>query len=187
MALVSDPSLEGFNSFVSVDEADAYFEGVYFGDSKKWSDFTDDVDKEALLITATRRLSSLPWKGTPYGSLAFPRNFSSEYGWKPHPHMAPVPVSGWPFPEVEGEPEDYVPGWLKQATCEMALWIWTEGDRPATDAEFGMLKSQKIGPLSYEYRDGTFGVSPSVFAILKSLGSNYIDLGVGPRSMSMVY
>lgn len=196
MALVSDPSLEGFNSFVSVAEADEYFSGVYFGSSKKWSDFIDETEKEALLITATRRLNSLPWAGSTYSdsqALAFPRNFAArgEYGYSYFPNVAPVPVTGWiPVGDADDEviPETFIPVWLKQAVYETAFWIWAEDERPATDAEFSMLKSMKIGPLDYAFRDSSGStLAPAVVAILNGLGPTVIDMGTGARSMRMVY
>lgn len=176
MALVSDPSLEGFNSFASVAEADDYFTGVYFGSGKKWSDISDEDEKAALLMTATRKLNSLPWGGTAYADdqlLAFPRTFhynSAEYGYGP--------AVGGASPEI--------PRWLKQATFDMAHWLMTEDDRPATEAEFVMLKGMKIGPLDYQFRDGMLGMPPSVSALLTSLGSHIIDMGTGPRTKRMV-
>lgn len=177
MALVSDPSLEGFNSFSSVEDADEYFTGVYFGSARKWSDITDVAEKEALLITATRKLNSLPWGGNPFSDeqpLAFPRSFlnpSAEYGY------------GW---VSTGEFGPALPNWLKNATYEMARWIMSEEDRPATDAEFSMLKSMKVGPLNYEFRDGLLGLPPGVSGLLSTLGTHIIDLGTGPRSKRMV-
>jgi hypothetical protein len=191
MALVSDPAAEGFNSYVSVDEATAYFGTFYFGSSQTWDDVADH--QEALLITATRRLNTLPWNGTPFSDtqlLAFPRTFyTGEYGYSDYPNVAPVPISGWiPVAEVEEvDASIYIPFWLKQATCEMAYWIWTEGERPFSDVEFAQLKSQKVGPLSYEARDSALNMSPTVYALLSSLGPMYITLGTSARSMSMVY
>lgn len=180
MALVSTPSLEGFNSFVSVEEADEYFSGVYFGSGKKWSSITDDDEKAALLITASRKLSMLPWGGSTFTdgqSLAFPRVFNSavaaEYG---------IPMKQQTYTEDDME----LPTWLKQATFEMAHWLMTEDDRPATDAEFSMLKGMKIGPLDYTFRDNALGLPPSVSALLSTLGSHIIDFGSGPRTKYMV-
>lgn len=193
MALVSDPSAEGFNSYASVDEADEYFSSVYFGEVKKWSSFSD-ADKEALLITSTRRLSDLPWLGAPVSAsqtLAFPRVFDNwEYGYSYFPNVSPVPVSGWiPLTLLEDapDPSTFIPVWLKRATFEMALWIWTEDDRPATASEFAMLKSMKVGPLDYAFRDRALDVSPAVLAILTGLGPAYITLSTGPQSLTMVY
>lgn len=166
MALVSDPSLEGYNSFVSVEEADEYFSGTFFGSGKKWTDFEDEEVKSALLITATRRLNSLPWGGRPLSdtqSLSFPR----AYG-------AYTPTIG------------IIPQWLKSATCEMARWLWEEEDRPATESEFAMLKSMKVGPLDFQFRDNMGALPPVVASILKGAGPHVIDLSTGPRTKQMV-
>lgn len=175
MAIQSDPTLAGFNCFVSLAEANTYFENVFFGDSASWADQADK--QESLLVTATRRLNSLTWGGYPLTatqSLAFPRNFASayEYGYSPSTTVPAV-----------------IPQWLKDATCEMALWFWTESDRPATDAEFGMLKSVKLGPVDYAFRDVKAGgnLPESVAAILRAQGALIIDLRTGARSASMVF
>jgi hypothetical protein len=234
MALVSDPTQDGFNSYVSVTEADAYYAGTYFGDSEDWATFSPDK-KERLLITATRKISALDWGGTPAEAgqpLPFPRTYTGaevvfgnrdsaytrEYGYSYYPNVAPVPITGWtPTPQGwvsdEGEVIDQagdaplttansqlneagaeaemvlrgaqdttaaeIPEWLKASTMEWAMWLWTEGDRPATDAEYAMLKSQKIGPLDYQYRDLTgkaIFVPPSVAAILGQQGAWVIDM-----------
>ena len=182
MALVSDPSLDGFNSFVSVDEASDYFAGSYFGSGKSWDDVSDY--QEALLITATRKLNSLLWAGSPVSDaqvLAFPRSFSSgEYGYSYFPNVAPMPINGW-IPvgtEIdEVDPATFIPMWLKRATYEMAHWLWSEEDRPVTDIELSYLKSQKVGPLDQVFKDGVKPFPPEVLAILGSLGSAVIDLG----------
>lgn len=195
MAIQSDPTLVGFNCFASQLEADAYFEGVYFGDSASWLEQADK--QESLLVTATRRLNSLTWGGYPLSqsqSLAFPRYFgsSAEYGYSYFPNVAPVPIQGW-IPVGSGlsasNPAQAIPKWLKDATCEMALWLWTESDRPATDAEFGMLKSVKLGPVDYAFRDVKAGgnLPNSVAQILRAQGAMIIDLRVGTRSASMVF
>lgn len=189
MALVSDPSLDGFNSYVSVEEAEEYFAGTYFGGSRKWSDL-EPAEQEAVLISATRRINGLPWNGKPADVgqfMAFPRIF--EYGYSRVPNVAPVPVTGWvPVGGTGVDDEaEALPTWLKEATFEMAFWLWTEDERPATDAEFAMLKSSKIGPLDYQFRDSMGSIPPNVLAILTGLGPAVIDLSTGPRSMRMVF
>lgn len=166
MALVHNPSLDGYNSFVSIEDATAYFAGTYFGSSKKWSEY--DIDEQAsLLITATRRLNALSWGGSPYSgtqSLAFPRSFQDpdEYGYGP---------------AVSGEDEaTYIPSWLKEATCEMAFWIMTEEDRPFSDIEAAMLQHEKTGPLDQTLRATYISFPPAVASILSAQGSWVIDL-----------
>ena len=179
MALVSNPSLDGFNSFVSIEEADSHFEGVYFGPAgNRWAALKDEAIKSSLLITAARKLSSLPWGGSPFfehQSLAFPRSFtrySAEYGYRPTPS--------------NGQLDFNHPTWLKQATFEMVHWMLTEDERPATDAEFSMLKGMKIGPLDYQFRDTAMDMPPAVAAILSNLGPDVIDFGNGgPKPMRM--
>jgi hypothetical protein len=186
MAIQSDPSLEGFNSFASQEEADAYYAGFYFGDHQSWEDVEDN--QERLLITAFRKLIALPWGGRPYDAsqtMAFPRYFiyDDEYGWNTFDSQSPV--GGDPAPEPPPVPVS--PEWLKAAQLEWAFWMWTEGDRPATDAEFAQLKASKVGPLDYTFRDNTkySNLPPSVLAILQAQGDFIIDLSTGPRSMGI--
>lgn len=167
MALVYDPSLNGFNSYVSVEDATIYFQGTYFGSSKKWTDYADE-DQESLLITATRKLNALSWGGTPYSDsqlLAFPRSWEdpTEYGYGP---SVPSDV----------DEEFYIPQWLKDATCEYALWIMTEEDRPFSDIEAAMLQQEKVGPLDQTLRATFISFPPAVAAILGSLPGWMIDL-----------
>jgi hypothetical protein len=60
MALVSDPSLAGFNSFSSVAAADAYHATRLHNTS--WTGALT-ATKEAALIWATRNFDSLQWRG----------------------------------------------------------------------------------------------------------------------------
>jgi len=175
MALVSDPTEEGYNSFASLDEATAYFGETYWKNGKNpWTAFNPD-EQEALLITASRRLSALPWLGVPLVDaqlLAFPRSYTSyEYGG---------------VTEVGTEAN---PSWLISATAEMARWTWEESTRPLGDFDLSAIKSVSIdGAISVTFRDGVSAILPSaVMALLKTAGSAYIDLSTGPRSMTMVY
>lgn len=195
MAIQSDPTVTGFNCFVSASEADNYFASSYFGDSASWDDQADS--QEALLISATRRLSSLRWGGTPAvtgQALAFPRQFSviGEYGYSYYPNVAAMPLDGWVPVDVNTVTSSTVaiPQWIKDATCELARWIWTEGERAATDQEFAQLKSVKYaGALDYQFRDSNqySNLGPAVAGILFAQGYGIIDLRTGAKSISMVY
>ena len=60
MALVSDPSLAGFNSYASVVAADTYHAGRLH--NQTWID-APTATKESALIWATRNFDSLEWIG----------------------------------------------------------------------------------------------------------------------------
>lgn len=178
MEIVSDPTEEGFNSLVSLEDAQAYFDGSYFPEgSRAWDDLDPD-DQARLLVTASRRLSGLPWTGAPLDAaqpLAFPRSYSSgEYG-----TFAP-----------EGGTEDAeVPAWAVALVCETARWVWEEASRTLSDSDLGLLTSFKAGDLAVTFAKG--GASASLLgaraaAILEGLSPEYVLLGTGPRSLRMI-
>lgn len=68
---------KGSNSYVTVAEADAYFETRL--DVAAWEDLTDENQKAKALVTASMILDELEWTGVAISvdqSLAFPRNGS---------------------------------------------------------------------------------------------------------------
>lgn len=67
------------NSFVSIDDADVYFETRI--DSKSWDDASDEL-KEDALVTATQIVDDHPWIGSAVSSsqaLAWPRKNATYY------------------------------------------------------------------------------------------------------------
>ena len=63
------------NTFVTLDEAEGYFDVRFSSD--KWVGI-DDLTKEKLLITASRKISALDFIGSPLEvgqRMAFPRNY----------------------------------------------------------------------------------------------------------------
>ena len=63
------------NTFVTLEEAEAYFDERFGSD--KWVE-SDNLAKEKLLITASKKISALDFVGSPLEvgqKMAFPRNF----------------------------------------------------------------------------------------------------------------
>lgn len=162
--VVSDPTEEGFNSFVSIEQADAYFDGTYFGDGEAWEELDSDT-KARLLITASRAMSMLNWAGTAVSALAFPRT----YGFSSTGVM---------------------PDFLVALTCEWAKWIWQDTTRAAEQND-GIISEVKVGPLAVKYaatpRAGVSSLPPVILSLLQPLSPTYLNIGNKARSLSMRY
>ena len=123
----------GVNSYVSREEASAYFQHRL--DADAWAEAGEEK-QDAALVTATRRIDSLRLRGQkadPRQVLAFPRRYSSAFGWY-----------------VEQD----VPEAVKAATCEEALALLSEtaGDRERRKLlELGIV-SRAVGDASEAYR-----------------------------------
>lgn len=127
MALVKNT-----NSYVTVNEADAYFETRM--DVAAWNTAKDD-DKESALVTATSMLDDLNWVGVVESdsqSLAFPR-------------------TGSYFDPRKGYEVDFsgVPSRIVRATCEMAYHLLNndgllDNTGSVFDLQVGSIKLNKI-------------------------------------------
>lgn len=167
--LVTDPTEPGYNSFVSIEEADEYFAGFYFGGSTSWDEFEED-DKARLLITSSRALSTLSWTGVASGSLAFPRSYPNQYLF-----------------------DATTPDFVIPLVCEWARWLWQEGPN-SEGSEIGAapVKSMKVGDLEVSYGDAVSSVSAtglpnSILSLLQPLSPAYLFVGNRARSISMRY
>ena len=125
-----DPSA---NSYVSLVEANTYLEAHLKASS--WS-VLDDERKKAALISATRALDSMRFggrKASQTQSLLWPRQYIYDY-------------------------ENYlitgIPKQLKDAECELAIWMLTEDDRIAGQFELETMDSVEIGPIKYKIKSG---------------------------------
>lgn len=175
VTLVTDPSEPGFNSFVSLEEADEYFAGVYFGSSMSWDELAvegedgePDTDTQArLLITASRALSALSWSGTAVGGLAFPRVYTSYFNYEPT-----------------------TPAFVKTLVCEWAKWLWQEGPNSDEPSDAASIIGVKLGELDVKYGPSTVSASAlpsSIMALLAPLSPMYLSIGNKARSMSVSY
>jgi hypothetical protein len=120
---------KGDNSYVTVAEADAYFNDRL--DVAAWSEETDELQKARALITATSILDNLEWTGAAVSvdqSLAFPRSgcyFDPRAG--AHLKMSPVPKR------------------IEVATFELAYHL-LNNDGLLDDT--GSVESLQVGPIS---------------------------------------
>lgn len=116
------------NSYVSVPEADAYFDSTL--QSEEWNKY-DTTTKEKALITATRQIDRLPFAGRKLDinqSLEFPRT-----------------TTNLPF-------TDGIPDAIAYATCEQALFLLKGGSKRQELQQQGV-KSYTLGDLSETFSE----------------------------------
>jgi hypothetical protein len=63
-----------------------------------------------------------------------------------------------------------IPEKLKEAVCEMAYWIWSEGDRILSDTEILQVDSYNVGPINVSVNQKRVVLPPAVEALLNSMG-----------------
>lgn len=119
-------------SFVTVEEADAYFTSHPFGEP--WLEY-DESQKESYLMMSTRTLSAQCWTGqatSPDQALAWPR-------------MGMIGTNGYPIPS------DIIPREIKYMTLEMAFRTASEGSTASSSVADQSLKRVKAGSVEVEY------------------------------------
>lgn len=177
--LDADPQSATMNCYATVAEADDYFSARYgaFGPDAEgatvaWQDL-DEAIKTSLLVTASNVIDTFDFDGqrtVRTQPLKWPRKLVYN-------------------DEQVQQPSDVVLPKVKQAVFEMAWWKWTEGERPATDAELMQLKNSKVGPLAYEFKEGVGTVPAIVIDTLKSIGPGVLmnapGTKMGVRSISL--
>lgn len=163
MALDVTVGGEDSNSYLTVLEADAYFLTRLGG--SLWADAaTTTARKEAVMITATRKINNLGFYGckiSEFQALAFPR-----YAYQSRSGV-------W---DVDSDGNTIIPVEVGYAELECALWLLkNEGDEAIShDAKRGMNKVSSgkesydglshgapaiIGPEAVEYLDEFFAMS----------------------------
>jgi hypothetical protein len=165
------------NSYVSLADAETYFEGRPFASA--WNDATDP-EKEQALVYATTILERERWagaKGVSYDAaltqaLAWPRRWAPTLEWD----AAPQWISEWFFDVGTGYYSDLtVPTPIVRATCELALEILRAGDDDPFAVDTSRdLKRKKIGPIEKEWfeagdRARGVGIYPIVAALIAPL------------------
>lgn len=169
----ADPVSATMNSYVSVEDADDFFASKFIpADSEQWLDL-DAVVKHQLLCTATRTLDAFV-----YGGLK--KTKTQPLQW---------PRSGMYNDEGTAWPDAVVPVPMKQATCEQAYWLWTEGSRTLDDTTLLQFEDFKAGPLSVKIRKNALtDVSREALALIKSMGQGTListNRNMGATSMTM--
>jgi hypothetical protein len=152
MAFTFDSTVGGTssNSYLSLTEANDYFGGRFGAD--EWNNFTD-VQKKQLLSTATKKLDAFTFGGIKVGR-------TQALQW---PRTALTDADGYPLNGI-------IPQKLKEATCEMAYWIWSEGDRILSDTEILQVDSYNVGPINVSVNQKRVVLPPTVEALLNSIG-----------------
>jgi hypothetical protein len=151
MTITATPKDPSANSYVDITYADSYFSTRY--GANNWATF-DTPTKEALLITATNTINLFS-----FGGYATTTNQSLK----------------WPRTSVlntEGRTvnPDVIPLNIKQATCELAVWLWSEEDRLLSDIELSQFTDFKVGPLTLKVNGSPIKVPPIVDTLLRNIG-----------------
>jgi hypothetical protein len=137
MPIEETPGADDANSYISLEDADAYF----FHTTKD-SEWNDVYDPEASLLHAAVLLDTLDWIGdraTDEQALEWPRISNDLY-------------------EVDFD-DDEIPPKLQKAQCELALWLSQEAATSAAAA--GAVSEMQIGSsVKVKYSGG--GVSATV-------------------------
>lgn len=135
MDLVATIGGEGSNSYITLDDAELYFETRLH--KAEWTAATDD-DKEIALMWATRLLdASIEWKGTVVDT---------------------DQALQWPRADVYDRndtliAETVIPSDILNATCELALALIRSERTADLDQDSQGLRRLKAGPVELEFKD----------------------------------
>jgi hypothetical protein len=173
--IVEDGSIvAGANSFISLADADAYFE---VRGNAAWSAADDDA-KTAALIRATDYLTRhYVWKGATVKqaqALCWPRSPSSPYPYNTYFATASgylgtsdplLDQNGWVIAN------NVVPQQVKAAQCLLALEALTQALDPALERGNLIRRESVAGAVDIEYEPGAPGrtVFPAVDSLLRGL------------------
>ena len=140
----------GTDTYVTLEDADAYIEARYSGaDAERWAAL-EEIQREALLLSACEEIEALPLIGRKLyinQTLAFPRWPSDDYV----PDFRTVGVLVGTVPQK-----------VINAQCELALWL-SDTAKTADSATRASLQAQgvksfSIGDLSESYSAGASAV-----------------------------
>lgn len=162
-----DPSLAGFNSFVSVADADDYFAKRLHDTA--WTTATTG-NKESALMWATLQLNTLTWRGARTSGtqlLSFPRvglSYSESADYRGMSEIYDVGMGGYTVIQV---PSTTVPTEIKNATAELGLWLMSSDTTAPTGLEG--FKSLKVDTIAIEVlaKDRPSWFSDAVYNLCK--------------------
>jgi hypothetical protein len=152
MAFDANPASATMNSYTSVEFADDYF-ALHFKGNEAWIAFTTS-QKQSLLVSATTILDTFS-----YGGLKTVRTQPLQW-----PRQGIYDDEGNAYSSADQ------PFKVKQATCELAYWIWTEGDRTLDDTTVTQYESFSAGPLTVKMRKPV-SYPQNVLDLLNSVGT----------------
>ena len=150
--IISTPGAADANSYLTVAEAQAYF------DTRLHSEVWDTLDQEAALINATRLIDAYVCftgsSATSTQALAWPR-------------IGMLSLQGFPIPSSGALS---IPIQLKNATAELALLLGGEDDRTLED-EIAMagLTKLKVGPVELGWKNDIEKIKEVVSNAVRSL------------------
>jgi len=159
MAVDADPSSPVMNCYVDLAYADSYF-ALKFG-AANWAEFDQPV-KESLIVSATRQLDVFE-----YGGMKVSKTQPLKW-----PRSNIMDSEGYTLPTIP------LPHQLKDATCELAFWYWTEDDRFFTDVDLKQVQSYEVGPLKVDQKNPSMAFPEYVLDLIESIGPGVvIDTG----------
>ena len=148
----------GTNSYISVADADTYFDARLF--STAWTD-ADNATKEAALITASRMIDRMQLAGRPADidqALAFPRCtpiqgfYYNAYTPVERHRYSERPLSGDSrYQQVSWICQDAVPQAVIDATCEEAIARLERGDSERLKAQREGVTDVQVGNVRESY------------------------------------
>lgn len=165
----ADPVSATMSSYVTVSFADDYFSAKFTGAG--WADLSTEL-KQAALVSATNILDTYV-----YGGLRAQRLQPLQW-----PRSGIYNDEGTPYSSAT------VVTKVQQATCELAHWIYTEGDRTLDDTTLQQLDNFQAGPVNFKIRSKAMVVPLEVQALLTSIGPGVLlSMGSngGPKSIGM--
>ena len=159
------PSSQAANSYLTLDEANTYFEGRFGADL--WMTFTDD-QKMQLILTSTKVLDNCLFGGL---------------------KTDPTQPLNWPRKNLfnrDGRLIDRasIPAKMKEATCEYAYWVWTEEDRLLSDVEIQQVDSVNLGPLDIKVNAKKIFFPLKVEQLMAAIGPGVLLRSVADRGIT---
>ena len=136
----------GIDTYCTLAEADTYFASTF--NNAEWVAMPD-ATQEIALKTACRKMEQLNYIGIKQDDnqpLQFPRSYNNS--------------------DYDGTPED-----VKNAQCELALYLYQNQSNQVLNAQQMGLKSISLGNESYSFWEG----STSANAIMSSEANAYLD------------
>lgn len=136
----------GTDTYCTLAEADAYFANTF--NNATWTAIAD-ATAEMALKTACRKMEQLNYIGVKQvegQSLQFPRSYTNS--------------------DYDGTPQD-----VKNAQCELALYLYQNQNNQVLNAQQMGLKSISLGNESYSFGEG----STSANVIMSSEANSYLD------------
>lgn len=164
--LNADPTSAAMNSYVSLSDANDYFEGNFTA-QEFWSTLTDS-QKNAALRQATIALEGLNYSGFKTETtqpLQHPRKFVYDKEGNQHDPLTVIKQ-------------------VQYATCEMAYWVASEADRLMSDVELRQFKSYNVGPLNLTPAGNQDLLPQAVSALLNQVSPGFFT---DPTSTKFTY